>query len=57
MPANYRVIVFGAKLDQVIFDGFSHQVPDIDPTETEEWLDSFDDVVDLEGKAAGAVPA
>ncbi len=34
----------------VIFDGFSHQVPDIDPKETAEWVDSFDAVVDAEGK-------
>ena len=35
----------------MIFDGFSHQVPDIDPQETEEWLDSFDAVVDQRGKS------
>jgi pyruvate dehydrogenase E1 component len=34
----------------VIFDGFSHQLPDIDPTETLEWLDSFDAVLDAKGK-------
>ena len=34
----------------MIFDGFSHQLPDIDPGETEEWVDSFDSVVDGEGK-------
>ena len=37
----------------MIFDGFSHQVPDIDPTETEEWLESFDDIVDVQGKGRG----
>ena len=26
----------------MIIDGFAHQLPDIDPTETEEWLDSLD---------------
>ena len=36
--------------DSVIFDGFAHQVPDIDPTETSEWLDSFDSVVETHGK-------
>ena len=34
----------------VIIDGFSHQVPDIDPQETAEWLDSFDAVVEAEGR-------
>ena len=35
----------------MIFDGFSHQVPDIDPGETEEWVESFDAVLDARGKA------
>jgi pyruvate dehydrogenase E1 component len=34
----------------VIFDGYSHQVPDIDPEETAEWLDSFDSVVGGRGR-------
>jgi pyruvate dehydrogenase E1 component len=34
----------------VIFDGFSHQLPDIDPEETAEWVDSFDAVLDSHGK-------
>jgi pyruvate dehydrogenase E1 component len=34
----------------LIFDGFSHQVPDIDPGETAEWLDSFDAVCETHGK-------
>ncbi|HSH23031.1 MAG TPA: pyruvate dehydrogenase (acetyl-transferring), homodimeric type [Acidimicrobiales bacterium] len=37
-------------MDPVIFDGFAHQLPDIDPGETTEWLDSFDAVVDARGK-------
>ena len=32
-------------------DGFVHQLPDIDPTETTEWLDSIDAVVAMRGKA------
>ena len=36
--------------NSVIFDGFSHQVPDIDPGETEEWLDSLNAVIDERGK-------
>ncbi len=34
----------------MLFDGVSHQVPDIDPTETAEWLDSFDAVVGTHGR-------
>jgi pyruvate dehydrogenase E1 component len=35
----------------VIFDGLSHQLPDIDPQVTAEWIDSFDAVVDAQGKS------
>ncbi len=34
----------------MLFDGVSHQVPDIDPAETAEWLDSFDAVVETRGR-------
>ncbi len=34
----------------MIFDGYVHQLPDIDPEETREWLDSLDAVVDAHGK-------
>ena len=27
-------------------DGYVHQLPDTDPVETEEWLDSLDAVID-----------
>ncbi|HVF32660.1 MAG TPA: pyruvate dehydrogenase (acetyl-transferring), homodimeric type [Acidimicrobiales bacterium] len=37
----------------MIFDGFSHQLPDIDPEVTAEWVDSFDAVVDSHGKGRG----
>ena len=37
----------------VIFDGFSHQLPDVDPEETSEWIDSFDAVVDTRFKVSG----
>ncbi|MCO5317713.1 MAG: pyruvate dehydrogenase (acetyl-transferring), homodimeric type [Microthrixaceae bacterium] len=33
----------------MIIDGFAHQLPDIDPAETEEWLDSLEAVVDQRG--------
>ena len=35
----------------MLFDGISHQVPDTDPGETKEWLDSFDAIVDAHGRA------
>ncbi|MEO7429165.1 MAG: pyruvate dehydrogenase (acetyl-transferring), homodimeric type, partial [Acidimicrobiales bacterium] len=34
----------------MIIDGFVHQLPDTDPGETQEWLDSLDGVVDAQGK-------
>ncbi len=34
----------------VLFDGVSHQGPDIDTQETAEWLDSFDAVVGTRGR-------
>jgi pyruvate dehydrogenase E1 component len=35
----------------VLFDGISHQLPDIDPEETAEWVDSFDAVLDTHGRS------
>ena len=34
----------------MLFDGVSHQLPDADPVETSEWLDAFDDIVDVHGR-------
>ena len=34
----------------MLFDGVSHQLPDADPVETSEWLDAFDDIVDIHGR-------
>ncbi|MEX2627071.1 MAG: pyruvate dehydrogenase (acetyl-transferring), homodimeric type [Ilumatobacteraceae bacterium] len=34
----------------MIFDGYVHQLPDTDPGETQEWLDSLDAVVETHGK-------
>ncbi len=34
----------------MLFDGVSHQIPDTDPTETDEWLDSFAAVVSTRGR-------
>ena len=35
----------------MIIDGFHHQIPDTDPEETGEWLDSLDTVIDGDGQA------
>ena len=32
------------------FDEFKHQLPDIDPAETEDWLESLDQVVEQSGE-------
>jgi pyruvate dehydrogenase E1 component len=32
------------------FDEFKHQLPDIDPAETQEWIDSLDQVLEGEGE-------
>ncbi len=34
----------------MIFDGFARQLPDTDPGETQEWLDSLDAIVEQHGK-------
>jgi pyruvate dehydrogenase E1 component len=60
-PSVYTVVIVGPNLDVrpkwkhggMIFDGFSHQLPDIDPEETKEWLESFDAVVDQRGRPRG----
>jgi pyruvate dehydrogenase E1 component len=33
------------------FDEFKHQLPDIDPQETSDWLESFDQLVEQEGES------
>ena len=38
-------------IDPVILDGFAHQLPDIDPEETREWIDSFDAVIEAHGRS------
>ena len=35
----------------MFIDGFVHQLPDIDPQETGEWLDSLDSVIEIGGRA------
>jgi len=34
----------------MLFDGVAHQLPDLDPVETQEWLSAFDDVVRVHGR-------
>jgi len=34
----------------LVFDGFSHQLPDTDPQVTAEWLESFDGIVEAHGR-------
>ena len=34
----------------MFFDEFKHQLPDIDPQETADWIDSFDQLVEQEGE-------
>ncbi|HEX2383638.1 MAG TPA: pyruvate dehydrogenase (acetyl-transferring), homodimeric type [Acidimicrobiales bacterium] len=34
----------------MIIDGFVHQLPDVDPEETQEWLDSLTAIVEAQGK-------
>src|SRR5215208_6136443 len=33
------------------FDEFKHQLPDIDPDETADWIESFDSLVEQEGES------
>src|SRR5438045_1006397 len=37
-------------MERMIIGGFVHQLPDVDPEETQEWLDSLSAVVDTHGK-------
>ncbi len=37
----------------MMFDGFSQQLPDVDPTETDEWVQSFSAVVQQYGNGRG----
>jgi pyruvate dehydrogenase E1 component len=37
-------------MGEMLFDGVAHQLPDVDPQETAEWLAAFDDVVRVHGR-------
>ena len=41
----------------MLIDGFVHQLPDIDPSETTEWLDSLDSVIDVPRPGPRPLPA
>src|SRR5262249_32568922 len=43
-------------MSSVFIDGFVHQIPDIDPAETSEWLASPHPVLDGRGKARARSP-
>ena len=48
----------GRQRYSIISDGLPSQLPDIDPDETREWVESFDDVVQTRGRGrARYVPA
>ena len=36
--------------ERMIFDGSVHQLPDTDPVETQEWMESLDAIIDSQGK-------
>jgi pyruvate dehydrogenase E1 component len=45
------VRIQGIVADVTFIDGFVHQLPDTDPTETQEWLESLDAVAAAQGEA------
>ena len=46
-----QLVASGSQRFSIISDGLPSQLPDIDPDETREWLDSFDDVVTARGRS------
>ena len=46
----------GYAVSTMYFDEFKHQLPDIDPDETEDWLASLDQVVATTGNALWVSP-
>jgi len=37
--------------DPIYLDGFTHQLSDVDPVETVEWLDALDSVIQSDGRS------
>ncbi|MBT8207109.1 MAG: pyruvate dehydrogenase (acetyl-transferring), homodimeric type [Acidimicrobiia bacterium] len=35
----------------MIIDGFTHQIPDHDPEETDEWIEALDQIIDADGQS------
>jgi pyruvate dehydrogenase E1 component len=46
-----ELVASGRQRFSIISDGLPTQLPDIDPDETREWVESFDDVVRTHGRA------
>ena len=44
-------VASGRQQFSIISDGLPTQLPDIDPDETREWVESFDSVVRTRGRA------
>ncbi len=44
----------GRQRYSIISDGLPTQLPDIDPEETREWIDSFDSVTAARGRGRAA---
>src|SRR5271166_1254299 len=44
-------VASGRQRFSIISDGLPTQLPDIDPDETREWVESFDDIVRTHGRA------
>src|SRR6266581_3436617 len=48
-----HTVASGSQRFSIISDGLPTQLPDIDPDETREWIESFDTVVRTRGRARG----
>src|SRR6185437_5757291 len=46
---KFRGMAQGRNRYSVISDGLPSQIPDVDPAETQEWLESLDGVIDSAG--------
>ena len=55
-PGRLDAMTVGDR-NRTIIDGFVHQLPDNDPVETQEWIDSLDGVVARRGPGKRTFPA
>ena len=53
-PAQKSSAKFRQTSRPVIHEGLPTQLPDIDPEETQEWVDSFDSMIDERGRERAA---